>query len=352
MKYRKARPLRCFKSALCAAFTALVFIGPEGAAARETSPLELQWPVNCALGETCWIARYMDRGSGKKQFDHQCGLRTQNQHKGTDIAVADMDVMNRGMTVLAASPGTVFRLRNGMPDRPLLSEEDRARIKGRECGNAIILMHEGGWQTQYCHLKQDSLLVKQGDFVRAGDPIAQIGLSGETEFPHLHFMVRAPQSQATKTRDIDPFDSGIFEDNSCQMIATTGTALWKNTLKYQEAAVLPPVIDTARRTHKTMWDPQATTLPADSPALIVQARGFHALEGDEWRIRLMDPNGRIRVNKSIKQATGRQRVQAFAGLRQPSDGFTEGRWSASVELMRAGHSLGAETSSVVIASHP
>lgn len=308
----------------------------------------LQWPADCTLGETCWIARYMDRASGKKQVDHQCGLRSQNQHKGTDIALSDMEVMDRGVAVLAALPGTVFRLRNNMPDQPLLSTEDRARIKGKECGNAIILVHEGGWQTQYCHLKQDSLLVKQGDSVRAGDPIAEIGLSGETEFPHLHFMVRAPQSQDRSTRDIDPFDSGAFEDDRCSAQPTNNPALWANGIAYQPSAVMPPVIDTARRNRETMWNPQASTLPAGSPALIVQARGFHALEGDEWHIRLMDPSGRLRVNQTIQQAKNRQRVQAFAGLRMPTNGFLQGRWSASVELMRDGISISRQTTTTLI----
>ena len=35
-----------------------------------------------------------------------------------------------------------------------------------------------------------SLQVKPGDLVRAGQPLGHVGLSGLTEYPHLHFTIR------------------------------------------------------------------------------------------------------------------------------------------------------------------
>ena len=59
--------------------------------------------------------------------------------------------------------------------------------KGRDCGNAIILDHGNGWETQYCHLKEGSLDVQRSMPVKAGDKIGEVGMSGRTVFPHLHF---------------------------------------------------------------------------------------------------------------------------------------------------------------------
>ncbi len=309
-----------------------------------------QWPVDCIPGDDCWVARYMDRGSQEKSLDYRCGQRTQDKHNGTDIVLPSMAAMERGVAVRAAARGRVLALRDGMPDI-VVSKERREKILKQGCGNIIILGHANGWRTRYCHLKKDSLLVKKGDLVKAGQSLALVGLSGLTEFPHLHFMVHRNDG-AKILRYVDPFDGGTFEDDRCSATPVNTTGLWAEAAPYQPSAVMPPVIDTARRTGKTMWEQQPATLSTNSLVLIVQARGFHTVEGDEWRIRLMDPRGQIRVNKTITQKQSRQRVEAFAGLRTPANGFSEGRWSASVELVRAGHSLGTETSSVLIVENP
>ncbi|MPZ23382.1 MAG: peptidoglycan DD-metalloendopeptidase family protein, partial [Dehalococcoidia bacterium] len=39
------------------------------------------------------------------------------------------------------------------------------------------------------HLKRGSLLVQPGDVVQAGAPLAQVGNTGNTTQPHLHFQL-------------------------------------------------------------------------------------------------------------------------------------------------------------------
>lgn len=55
-------------------------------------------------------------------------------------------------------------------------------------GNNLILSHANGIQTLYAHIL--SFLVKQGQFVRAGQAIAKVGSTGISTGPHLHFEVR------------------------------------------------------------------------------------------------------------------------------------------------------------------
>jgi murein DD-endopeptidase MepM/ murein hydrolase activator NlpD len=55
-------------------------------------------------------------------------------------------------------------------------------------GQAVILQHEGGLQTIYAHLGR--LRVREGTFVRQGDPIGTVGCTGRVTGPHLHFGVR------------------------------------------------------------------------------------------------------------------------------------------------------------------
>lgn len=55
-------------------------------------------------------------------------------------------------------------------------------------GNYLKIEHEGNIMTVYCHC--NSLKVKEGDKVTAGQPIATIGSTGSSTGPHLHFELR------------------------------------------------------------------------------------------------------------------------------------------------------------------
>jgi murein DD-endopeptidase MepM/ murein hydrolase activator NlpD len=56
--------------------------------------------------------------------------------------------------------------------------------------NYIRISHSDGTMTIYVHLKANSQVVKLGQYVKAGDLIAQSGNTGYTTGPHLHFAVQ------------------------------------------------------------------------------------------------------------------------------------------------------------------
>ena len=62
-------------------------------------------------------------------------------------------------------------------------------------GSIVIIRHEGGLLTVYAHASE--LLVRDGDRVEEGSPVARVGQSGRTTGPHLHFEVR----EGTRPRD-------------------------------------------------------------------------------------------------------------------------------------------------------
>jgi len=55
-------------------------------------------------------------------------------------------------------------------------------------GKVVVIRHSSGFETLYSHNVQN--LVKSGDYVQAGQPIALTGRTGRATTEHLHFEIR------------------------------------------------------------------------------------------------------------------------------------------------------------------
>ncbi|MEV5438551.1 M23 family metallopeptidase [Streptomyces sp. NPDC052682] len=110
---------------------------------------------------------------GLSAYFGQSGVNWMSLHTGIDFPVS------YGTTVMAATDGVVRTQYNSA------------------YGNMMILTAKDGTETWYCHLS--SYIVPSGTAVKAGQPIAHSGNSGNSTGPHLHFEVRAAGGSA-----IDP----------------------------------------------------------------------------------------------------------------------------------------------------
>ena len=151
--------------------------------------ISLSLPIDCTLGDTCYIQNYVDHDPSDAASDFQCGGLTYDTHKGTDFGLISLAAMERGVDVFASAPGTVRGVRNDMRD-VLFTSDLSSEINGRDCGNGVVVAHDNGWETQYCHMREGSVSVIVGDLVEPGDVLGQVGLSGRTQFPHVHISVR------------------------------------------------------------------------------------------------------------------------------------------------------------------
>ncbi|MEU1936165.1 M23 family metallopeptidase [Streptomyces coeruleorubidus] len=110
---------------------------------------------------------------GLSAYYGQSGINWMSLHSGIDFPVS------YGTTVMAATDGTVRTQWNSA------------------YGNMMIVTAKDGTETWYCHLS--TYTVPSGTTVKAGDPIARSGNSGNSTGPHLHFEVRPAGGSA-----IDP----------------------------------------------------------------------------------------------------------------------------------------------------
>lgn len=112
------------------------------------------------------------------------GDKTKNESYlgyGQEIrAVADGTITSTLDTLEANAPGVL----------PASDPELRKLITVETVdGNHIIQDLGGGVWAMYAHLQKDSLLVKPGDQVKAGQVIAKLGNTGNTNAAHLHFQL-------------------------------------------------------------------------------------------------------------------------------------------------------------------
>ncbi len=135
-------------------------------------------PIEGSYGEDYIIVNYVDWGGIK---DHMCGTKTYEGHQGTDIVLRSFPQMDSGVFVLAADTGIVTFIHDGEYDKNTVSD------KSKGFGNYIAVRHPNKMYSYYAHLKKNSMLVQVGDHVSAGQRIAQVGSSGNSTDPHLHF---------------------------------------------------------------------------------------------------------------------------------------------------------------------
>lgn len=245
---------------------ALALASPAGA-------FDLAWPVDCQLGQSCYIQHYMDHDPGPGAQDFTCGSLSYDGHDGTDIGLPNRAAMAAGVKVLAAGPGVVKATRDGVADF-------LPPVAGQECGNGVLIAHDAGWQTQYCHMKQGSVAVHPGDPVQAGTVLGQIGQSGMAEFPHLHLTLRH------LNQPVDPFAA---TQSACGKPADT---LWATPPAYRPGGFLAAGFSSAIPEFSAIQAGlDSPTLPTTAPALVIWAEVYGGQAGDQLRFAAKGPDG-------------------------------------------------------------
>lgn len=315
-------------------FTALVTVAGLAPAAWAQPAPQFSLPIACTPGKDCFIQQYVDMQLGAGQKDYRCGIVTYDEHSGTDFRLLSVKAAAAGVSVLASAPGRVKGRRDGVEDRLIATEADRATVKGRECGNGVVIDHGAGWETQYCHLLRGSVKVREGDMVAAGAPLGLVGFSGEAQFAHVHFEVRR------NGQKIDPFLGEPIGSTCLAGDKPPASSLWtpaaRDALVYQDAVVLETGFAAQPVTPDTTEQGGITAPAPDSPMLILYGRAINLRQGDRLRITAEGPGGFTATNESEAMPHAKAQFVAFAGRERTAPRWPEGVYQGTVAVLRDG----------------
>lgn len=292
--------------------------------------IQFKMTAACEVGRTCYIQNYVDIDPAPSAKDYRCGTRSYEAHNGTDFRLPSLKAQLAGVDVVAAAAGQVSRVRDSVADGVLL-KSGRDAVKDTECGNGVMIEHSDGWETQYCHMAKGSIRVKSGDAITSGEPLGQIGLSGLTEYPHLHFTVRR------KGKIVDPFAYGAPE-NTC----SGGTSLWDSALRdqlaYREREVLNGGFSSGAVTMEAIESGGAEKeVSRDAPALVVFIRAMGLKTGDLQKLVLRSPSGQvIAENRAAPLEANKAQIMIFAGRKRPLTGWDAGVYRAKYSVEHDG----------------
>lgn len=294
----------------------------------------LEQPIDCVLGETCYIQNYVDIDPTENYADFACGRLSYDDHSGTDFALPTLADMERGVTVLSAAPGRVIGIRDGMPDQVAVGDK-LEQVKGRECGNGVAIDHGEGWIAQYCHMKRGSVSVTTGDVVDTGTALGQVGLSGRTEFPHLHISLRH------NDQVVDPFAPNGTNGN-CS--SHHDDALWAVSTDYVAGGLVRLGFDTKVPSFEDIKSGAAGSeeITRTAPALVLFAQAFGSQKGDKVTLTIAGPKG-FRFSHDSTLEKPQALYFRAAGKRPPRGGWPRGEYTGDVVLKRDGEIYDQQT---------
>lgn len=296
-------------------------------------PFQLSLPLACEPHRTCFIQSYPDVEPSGEAKDYACGGATYDKHNGVDFRLLSAKATEAGVAVLAAADGRVKAARDGVPDVFFRLNKPGA-VKGRECGNGVVITHADGWETKYCHMKRGSVAVSRFQYVKRGQKIGLIGFSGMADFAHVHMSVRH------NGEIVDPFAPDAPK-GACGLTAKDHS-LWEPSVVaqfgYRNGEIIgtgftasPPDPNSLELDHTAL-----AAMRPNSPALLFYARFINLLAGDRVRLLVSGPGGPLVEQLSEPLERNKATYVTYTGKRRGEAPWQTGRYEARAEIVREG----------------
>ena len=178
-------------------------------------------------------------------------------------------------------------------------------------------------------------LAGEGSLDAAGERLGLVGMSGNSEFPHLHFSVRL------HGKPVDPFIGatvpaacdatkirpGLWTTDAARALAYTPTA----PITLGLASRVPPRAVADRAIPPAV---EGATLP-----LLIWVDLIGAQDGDVQIFEIQGPDGALLHSQTLPVSKGGLSWFAFSGKRAPAAGWQKGRYVGSYILQRDGATI-------------
>ncbi|MDF1876667.1 M23 family metallopeptidase [Sulfurimonas sp. SAG-AH-194-L11] len=150
------------------------------------------WTYSMGSKDAIHDKNYVYRLPYKKGTSHLVSqsYNGRNTHKGNSAYSIDF-AMPMGTKVYASRGGVVVKTKSN-------SDIGGYDKKYASSGNYVKIMHSDGTFAIYYHLKYNGVIVKVGEKVSKGEPLAYSGNTGYSSGPHLHFSVFKTKSAGSR----------------------------------------------------------------------------------------------------------------------------------------------------------
>ncbi len=213
------------------------------------------WTVTQAHNGT-----YTHKDEWKHAWDFEIQSGNGKTFSGNGDQVTDFFCYSK--SVLAPAAGYVVDLQDNIPDNKI-GEINTLQ----NWGNSLVIKHSEYLYSQLSHLKAGSIKVKIGDYVTINQQLAQVGNSGHSPVPHLHFQFQAyshigsptilfPISNYTEVfENTQKFGEGYPVENQ-RIFNAYPNQLMQKTFRF----IPGEIIDCYVGEQKIVWDVKKTTL--------------------------------------------------------------------------------------------
>jgi hypothetical protein len=290
--------------------------------------IDLRFPVACRLMDNCWITNHVDLENRAGQVeDYMCGKKATDGNKSTHISLASRSAINQNIPVIAVADGEVITAAN----------------IGGFCGIRVAIEHNKGWESSYCHLKENSLQVQEGQIVRAGQILGAVGMSGQTNWPRLSYAL------LRNGMIFDPFSGRTVlegcSDNASPMWTGGANPLYEPANVTSVGFSNRPVgnSDILNGTAKSL-----NTISNDAPQLSLWGLIMNVREKDQIDLSILTPEGQILNDYKIIAKSSKDYFPIYFPTLQKNILWDDGVYTGRITLTRNVNGKDITTGKIVL----
>ena len=162
-------------------------------------------------------------------------MRIQEGMVMPEEALTNSDHFSWEQTLYAPNSGVIVKVVSEFKD-----VEGFSLDMNNPAGNYVVLQLDSGHYAMIGHLKQNSILVKEGERVKCGQELASVGNTGNTTQPHIHFQIQSHiDFMDSESTALPILFSGVEHTRSGNVLSTKQQIRRTDVLKTIDQSICP-----------------------------------------------------------------------------------------------------------------